>query len=270
MKINLVEGKNFERSNTADLNNGALVNESFVREFGLKDPVGKLLPGPYGYQIIGVVKDFNYMSLHTPVRPLVMTVQYDTILHRTENISMSSPPHPRVTVRLKEGSLSENINELKKMWEKAAPGELFDVKFLDETLESLYQNEQRTASITGIMSILSIVIACMGLFGLATLNIARRTKEIGIRKVLGASVTVIIKLFSTNIFIMVLVATALTIPVTYIFLDNWLLNFSYRITVSWGIFLLSFLITLVIAIATVSIQTIRAAVANPVKSLRTE
>ncbi len=270
MRLKIVSGREFDLSNPSDLNNGAIVNETFLREFAIHDPVGKMLPGPFGYRIIGVVKDFNFQSLHTPVRPLVLTVKYDSILQKTENISLEQPPHPRITVRLKEGSLDAAVAELEQMWKKAAPGELFDVRFLDESLENMYKNERRTAALTGIMAILSILIACMGLFGLATLNIARRTKEIGIRKVLGASVTVIMKLFSANILIMVFVATLITVPVTYLFLDKWLLNFSYRISIGWEIFLISFVITLVIALATISFQTLRAALANPVKSLRTE
>lgn len=270
MHIETVKGRGFLPDNTADNTSSALVNEAFIKEFNLTDPIGKKLPGPFDQQIVGVVKDFNYMSLHNKVRPLMLVIQPDSVFRRTENISFASPPQPKVSVRLKPASLTRGIEILKKAWTAVIPDQEFDYEFLDEKLAAQYQAEQRTNSIVKIASGLSIFIACMGLFGLATLAVTRRTKEIGIRKVLGANVSGIVALLSKDFAKLILIASVIAIPLAWWFMNDWLKDFAYRININWWVFVVAALVSLFIAIATISFQAVRAALTNPVKSLRTE
>jgi putative ABC transport system permease protein len=270
MGLKMIQGRAFSPDNTADFSSAAIVNESFIKEFGLTDPIGKKLPGAFDQQIIGVVQDFNYMSLHNKIVPLMMTIQSDSVFRRTSDISFAFPPQPRVSVRLKGGNLTASIDMLKQAWKKVAPNTDFEFKFLDESIAALYQAEQRTGTIVKIASLLSIFIACMGLFGLATLTVARKTKEIGIRKVLGAEVSSIVGLLSKDFAILVIIAAVISIPLAWWFMHEWLKDFAYRTNISWWIYLVSGLLALVIALGTVSFQAIKAAMMNPVKSLRTE
>src|SRR5688500_10118796 len=186
MNIKMAQGRNFEENNTADVAGSIIVNEAFVKEFGITDPIGKKV-GPYPHQIIGVVKDFNFESLHTKVKPLMLGMSMDTIVRTSENASFSSSSQPRISVQFRGGDPAANIAALKKAWKTVAPNQEFEYQFLDESIAALYRQEERTSTIVKLASALSIFIACMGLFGLATLTVTRRTKEIGVRKVLGAS-----------------------------------------------------------------------------------
>jgi putative ABC transport system permease protein len=270
MQVQVAQGRLFSPDNPADVTSAAVVNEAFIKEFNLQDPIGKKLPGPFDQQIIGVVKDFNYESLHNKVRPLLMTVQADSIMVRTENINFAASPQPRISVRFKPGNLNANVELLRQAWKKVAPTQDFVFRFLDEAIDAQYQQEQRTSTIVKIASTLSIFIACMGLFGLVTLSVSRRTKEIGIRKVLGASVSTIVRLIAKDFLIPVLIAAFIAFPLAYWFLDTWLQDFAYRTAISWWVFALAGVSALAVALITISFQAIKAAMANPVKSLRTE
>jgi len=269
MKIKMVQGRSFQPNNTVDFNNSAIVNEALVKEFGLKDPVGKKF-GSYTQTIIGVMKDFNYESLHTAVQPLVLALNGDTMFRQSSDVSFAISPQPRISVRLKPGNVSDQINMLKKAWKKVAPNQDFEYHFLDETLAASYKQEQKMSVIVQLASMLSIFIACMGLFGLATLTVTRRTKEIGIRKVLGANVGAIVKLLSEDFVVLVIIASLVAFPVAWWTLQDWLSDFAYSINISWWVFIAAAFTTIIIALVTVSVQTIKAALANPVKSLRTE
>ena len=269
MKIKMVQGRSFQPNNTVDFNNSAIVNEALVKEFGLKDPVGKKF-GSYTQTIIGVMKDFNYESLHTAVQPLVLALNGDTMFRQSSDVSFAISPQPRISVRLKPGNVSDQINMLKKAWKKVAPNQDFEYHFLDETLAASYKQEQKMSVIVQLASMLSIFIACMGLFGLATLTVTRRTKEIGIRKVLGANVGAIVKLLSGDFVVLVIIASLVAFPVVCWTLQDWLSDFAYSINISWWVFITAAFTTIIIALVTVSVQTIKAALANPVKSLRTE
>jgi putative ABC transport system permease protein len=159
---------------------------------------------------------------------------------------------------------------LRQVWKSVAPGQDFEFKFLDESVAALYKTEQRTSTIVKIASGLSIFIACMGLFGLATLTVARRTKEIGIRKVLGAGVGTIVGLLSKDFAILVIIAAIIAFPLAWWFMNDWLKDFAYHTNISWWVFIAAGIFALLIALITVSFQAIKAAIANPVKSLRTE
>ena len=270
MKIEVAEGRLFSRDNTGDKTTAAVVNEAFVKEFNLADPVGKKLPGKFEQQIIGVVKDFNIQSLHTKVRPLMMTISPDSVFRRSENVSINYPPQPRITVRLRAGNVAANINVLQKVWKEIAPAQDFDYKFLDESVASQYETEKRTNIIVKIASLLSVFIACMGLFGLATLAVTRRTKEIGIRKVLGAKVSTLVALLAKDFIKLVGVAAIIAFPLAWWFMHDWLKDFAYRVNIQWWVFIIAGVLVMLITLLTVSIQAVRAALANPVKSLRTE
>jgi putative ABC transport system permease protein len=270
MKIEIVEGRNFSPSNSADINSAAIVNQAFVKEFGLIDPIGKKLPGKFDQEIVGVVRDFHFQSLHTKIRPLLLTMRPDSVFRRTENIGISHATEPRISVRLKSGDIGNSIQMLKEAWKKHVPNQDFEYKFLDESIAMQYQQEKRTSIIVQLASVLSIFIACMGLFGLATMTVARRTKEIGIRKVLGATVSNIVGLLSQDFIKLVILASLIAFPVAWYAMDSWLKDFEYRISVSWWIYLLAGVVALTIALLTVSFQAIKAAISNPIKNLRTE
>lgn len=270
MGVKAVSGRLFDKNNTADRTTAAVVNEAFVKEFNLGDAVGKKLPGKFDQQIIGVVKDFNFESLHTRISPLMMTMTIDSVVKRTENINISSPPQPRISVRMKPGNLSANVELLKAAWKKIIPDQDFEYNFLDLTIAAQYQQELRTSRIVKLASALSIFIACMGLFGLATLTVVRRTKEIGIRKVLGASIPSIVRLLSKDFVRLVIIAAVIAFPLAWWAMNSWLADFAYRVNVSWWVYVLAGVIALVIALVTVSAQAVKAAISNPVKSLRTE
>jgi len=270
MGIQLKEGRDFSVNNPADYTSSMIVNEAMLKMFEWKNGVGQKLPGRIEQQIIGVVKDFNYQSLHTAVQPLAMVIKPDTFFRRINDISFLSPPQPRISVRLKAGNLAANLNTLKQVWKNIAPGQEFEYRFLDESIASQYKAEQRTGTVVKLASGLSIFIACMGLFGLATLTVVRRTREIGIRKVLGASVGSVVRLLSKEFLILVLIAALIAFPLGWWATNKWLQDFAYRINIEWWVFPVAAISALLIALLTVSFQAIKAALANPVKSLRTE
>jgi putative ABC transport system permease protein len=269
MQIPVLEGRSFTPDNPADSNSSILVNEALVKEYGIKDPIGKKF-GKYSQQIIGVLKDFNYESLHSKIKPLVLSLKFDTIVRQSSDISFANAPQPRISVRLRAGNLQRNLDILKKAWMVVAPNQDFEYHFLDEKLAAAYEQEQKSATVVKLASGLSIFIACMGLFGLSTLTVTRRTKEIGIRKVLGASKIHLVRLLSREFLILVFIAMCIATPVAWWAMQNWLADFAYRVHISWWIFMVAGCISIVIAFATISTQAIKAAIANPVKSLRTE
>ena len=270
MQIPVVQGRNFSRDNPADATSSMIVNEAMVKMFGWKEPIGQKLPGRIEQQIVGVVKDFHFESLHTKIRPLAMVIKPDTFFRRIENISFGAPLRPRITVRLRPGSISANLNMMEQVWKKVAPDQEFEYQFLDESIAMQYTEEQRTSTLVKTASFLSIFIACMGLFGLATLTVARRTREIGIRKVLGAKTSTIIALLSSEFIKLIIIAAVIAFPLGWWATNKWLQDFAYRINVDWWVFLLAACIALFIALLTVSIQAVKAARMNPVRSLRTE
>jgi len=269
MQIRIIAGRGFEAQNPADTNNSIIVNETLVNEYGIKDPIGKRF-GKYSQQIVGVTKDFNYQSLHTNIQPLVLSLKLDTIRRQSSDISFANSPQPRISVRMKAGNVQDNINILKRAWQAVAPNQDFEYHFLDESLASAYEQEQKSATVVKIASGLSTFIACMGLFGLATLTVTRRTKEIGIRKVLGASAAQVVKLLSRDFLLLIVLAALIAFPVAWWAMNKWLADFAYRTGISWWVFAVAAIVSIVVAFVTISTQAIKAAWMNPVKSLRTE
>ena len=262
-QIKLKEGRFFSEAFSTD-SSAVLINEAAERIFGDKNPVGKDVTRigksewRKTFKIIGVIKDFNYESLHYNIRPLVLHLHSPT---EADNY---------ITVRIASGDPRKTIDYIKNTWDKFAAGDYMYSRFVDENLARLYESEQKTSIITTIFSLLAIIIASLGVFGLSAFVAEQKTKEIGIRKVLGASISEIILLLSKEFAVWVLISNIIAWPVAYYVMNNWLKNFAYRINMSWSVFVLAGLMALVIALTTVSFQTIKAAKANPINSLKYE
>ena len=207
-------------------------------------------------KIIGVVKDFNYKSLYDKMEVAVLQIY--------------PPAYWKVAVKIKTASLSAGISHVKDAWNKFSPEFPIEYKFMDDNYAAFYVSEDKLGSLLGIFTGIAIFIGCLGLFGLAAYAAERRKKEIGIRKTLGASVQNIVYLLSSDFLKLVLLALLIASPVAWYFMQQWLQDFAYRTSMPWWIFLVAGVLALVIAIITTSFQAIKAAVANPVKSLRTE
>ena len=272
MGMEIVAGRDFDRAITSDAQAGVLVNEALVASYGWDDAIGKRLPGRNfpDHEIVGVVRDFNYQSLRSEVLPAAMVLSFDVFREGIENVNSSSSSRRDLSIRIKPGDIPGTLALLEKTWATVAPGQTFDFRFLDASVNSQYEQETRLGQIVGIASLLAILIACLGLFGLATLAVARRTKEIGIRKVLGASVPNLVRLLSKDFAVLVLVAFVVAVPAAYVAMQAWLQDFAFRIEISWLIFLMAGSLALAIALATVSYHAIKAALADPVDSLRYE
>jgi putative ABC transport system permease protein len=214
---------------------------------GLRDSIRR--------NIVGVVEDFHFSSLKEPIQPFVISPSDDRRL---------------ALVRVKSGNLQATINSIKNIYTSLAPAYPFEYNFLDEQFNQQYKSEERQQSILSIFSAIAIFIACLGLFGLASYTAMKKTKEIGIRKVLGSSVENIVVLLSKDLLKPVLLGTIIAIPAGYFVMEKWLQDFAYRVNIQWWLFAMAALLGLLIAIITVSAQAVRAALANPVRSLRSE
>ena len=263
LDIKVIKGRNFSK----EFNDSAsvILNEEAVRQIGWKDPVGKWLEYPGGnnvrFHVIGVVKDFNVQSLQNAIVPFAL-------FHPTSKTYTWGASN--IVARIKGGNISNTVNQLEAGWKAFTTSEPFDYSFLDEQFDAQYRSEQRLGSIFSIFAALSIFIACLGLFGLSAFIAERRTKEIGVRKVLGASVPNVVALLSKDFVKLTVIASIMAFPVAWYFMNRWLEDFAYRITISWWIFLIAALAALLVALITVSFNAIKAAITNPVKSLRTE
>jgi putative ABC transport system permease protein len=265
MGIEVVTGRNFSADLLTDREESVLINETVARQFGWADPLGKTFtfyPGRGGRgglatrKVVGVVKDFHITSLHNRIEPLVIVYNYSRIQY--------------LSVRIAPENIPQTISLLKKKWEILDPQRPFDYFFLDSSIDRQYMSEERVGSLSFYFSLLAIFIGCLGLFGLTAYIAERRTKEIGIRKVLGASALRIVRLLSSEFLLLVLLANTLAWPIAYFGLRLWLRNFPYRINITWHFMVLAGCLALIIAIPTVSIQSIKAALSNPVKSLKYE
>lgn len=260
--IRIEAGRNFspEFSDSASV----ILNEEAVKQIGWKNPVGMTLDYPgnsQSFKVIGVARDFNFGSLRTAVTPFAL-------FHLKSNTY--SVGHMFTIVKMKPGKISDNLSIIEKYWKKFAPNTPFDYSFLDSDLDALYRSEKRMGTIFILFTSLSIFVACLGLFGLAAFMAERRTKEIGVRKVLGASVTGVVGLLSKDFVKLVLISALIAFPVAWWAMNKWLQDFAYRIHIEWWMFLAAGLTALFIALITVSFQAIKAAIVNPVRSLRTE
>jgi putative ABC transport system permease protein len=207
-------------------------------------------------KVIGVVKDFNYSSLHDNIKPLIIQILPEA--------------YSFIALRVKQANVQKTLSSLSQTWKAILPGEDFQYSFLDDDFAALYKSEQNLQRVLGLFTALSVFIACLGLFGLAAFTIRQRFKEIGIRKVIGASVFSIVSMLSKEFLKLVLISICIDSPVAWISKKIWLRNFAYHMNISWWTFIIAGLSSMLIAFATISFQALRAAVANPVDSLRTE
>lgn len=274
MEIELLEGRNFSPAFPTDSSQAIIVNQALVRYFGWEQPIGERLPGHRfrQHQVIGVVKDFHFQSLENEIAPLVLTLDPMTILHGVSDVGLFAPPRSLnfINVRLRPGTIAEALPLLERIWKEVAPGQPFDFTFLDRDVQQQYADEARWGTLVGVATGFAVLIACMGLFGLATLTVAKKTKEIGIRKVVGASVRDILIQLTGYFARLVLVANLFAWPSAYYAMKRWLQNFAYRVPISIEIFVLAAVAALLVALLTVSYQATRAALSNPVEAIRNE
>ena len=249
-----------ENRNESDTIYNMVVNETLIHKLGIQDPqqaIGKHITVNGRYSTItGVVQDFQSESKHKKIRACVLIYQPD-------NFYMTS-------VRLQPGAMTRTISNIEKMWLPFFPNDLFQYEFLDDRIAGFYKQEQKTYTAFRLFAIIAILIGCLGLYGLVTFAAAQRTKEVGIRKVLGASILNIVSLFGKEFVVLIVIAFLIAAPVAYFVMHNWLENFAYKINIGVNIFLVAIGVSFLIAAMTIAYQAIRAAVANPVKSLRTE
>ena len=262
MNMKITEGRNFDKTMGTD-SLAIIINEAAARFLGGKEVLDKLFYTVEdeetrtlrALKVIGVVKDFNFSSLREEVKPLAL-------LYKNHNGAM--------TIRLQSSNLPTLMEQIKDRWDAQSPGQPLEYSFMDDDFNAFYKGEEKIAYIFTVFASLALFIGCMGLFGLATFTAEQRTKEIGIRKVLGASATAIVTLLSKDFLKLVLIALLIAGPLAYYFMSRWLQDFAYRINIEWWMFAAAGLTTVAIALLTVSWQAIKAAVANPVKALRSE
>ncbi|MCB0748664.1 MAG: FtsX-like permease family protein, partial [Ignavibacteriae bacterium] len=263
MKIELLAGRGFSKEFQSDLPTDStgkfLVNEEVVKVMGVtnNEAIGARFEfmGVKG-SIVGVMKNFHFNSMRTKIEPLAMVLA-------PEYISFT-------VVRIAPGNISETIDNMKAAWESILPGYPFEYRFIDEDFERLYRTEERMVDLLKYFSAMAIIIACLGLFGLASFTAEQRKKEIGIRKVLGASEIKLTYLLCRDFLLLVIIASFIAWPISYYILGGWLESFAYRINLSSWMFVVSGLLTMVVALVTVGWQAVKAAIANPVDSLRNE
>jgi len=259
--LKIIAGRDFSPSFVTDSTNSVLINHTAATSMGYtpEQAVGKwinITGSKERRTIVGVVEDYHFTSLKNAITPLVISTRKDD--------------RRLVLIKLKTGNLSATLDRIKKIYASAAPDYPFAYDFLDERFNTLYKAEIKQETLLSVFSVIAIGIACLGLFGLSSYTAIKRTKEIGVRKVLGSSVENIVLLLSKDLLKPVLLGTIIAIPAGYFLMQNWLQNFAYRTTIHWWLFLAAAMIAVFIALITVSVQAIKAALVTPVKSLRTE
>ncbi|MCK5206452.1 MAG: ABC transporter permease, partial [Cyclobacteriaceae bacterium] len=266
-KMEIVKGRNFSRDFPSD-SSGVLINESAARRLGWigegeeSNPIGKyvqMINADIGtrtkYYVIGVVKDFNYESLKSDI---------------SSNLMFLNPVGNYISVRVKPGDFSEQVKNFESTWKSMAPDTPFHYTFLDQQFEDLYQSEQRMSQLFSVFTSMAIFIACLGLLGLAAYTAEQRTKEIGIRKAMGATVPNVVTMLNKEFIKLVIIAVIIASPIAWYLMRNWLGNFVYKTEIGVYPFILAGALAVVIALVTVGFQSFRAANANPVDSLRNE
>lgn len=252
------EGRDFSRDFATD-SMAFVINESAAKFLNLKEPVGKILKwNDRPFTIVGIVNDIMQESPFYPVRPTLYHIgKYENMYNLILRLN------PRQNAK-------QSLSKIEQVWKKYTPTVPFDYQFVDEAFGNKFRAEERIGKLSSYFAILAIFISCLGLFGMASFVAEQRTKEIGIRKVLGASIVGLWRLLSTEFVILVILSCIIAAPIAYYYLNNWLTNYDYRITIGWQVFVLAAVAALAITLITVSFQAIKAAIANPVKSLRTE
>jgi len=258
-KMKIVEGRNFSKEFATDYSQSAIINQTAAKMLGWSNPVGKRFRfafSPEYFKVIGIIKDIHFKSLQNKIEPSVFVQCWG-------NVNF-------VTARLNSNNIQNSINYLKQQWNKIMPSVPFEYHFIEEMYRENYKKEEKILQAISIFATLAVVLASLGLLGLTALFTLKRTKEIGIRKTLGASITNIVLLMSKELIFWVIAANILALPVAFYSINNWLQNFPYKMEITWWMFALPGVIALLIAAATISIHSIKAAIANPVEALRYE
>ncbi len=258
--LKLAAGRDFSEQFSTDKKAGFLVNETGVKQLGWKTPseaIGKSvdLEGKKG-KIIGVLKDFHSQSLQNPIQGLMLTID--------------QPMFTQVSIKLSPRNMEKTLAYVRKEWDQYFPEKGFAYEFLDQSIANAYVSEQRLSKLIGYFASLAVLISCLGLYGLVSIVTQQRAKEIGIRKVLGASVQSIVQLLSKDFLILVIVSMIIATPLSYYLMDKWLADFAYKTNIAWWIFGLAGLLAMGVTLLTVSFQSVKAALMNPVKSLKTD
>jgi len=259
MGMKIVSGRNFSRDFATDTA-ALLVNESMVKRMQWEDPIGQEFTFMGGdnsptFKVVGVVKDYHQQSLYNPIEPLA-------IFFRKDNYFLN--------IKIASQNVSNTLSFLEKTWAEVNAGKPFSYEFLDQDFQSQYQADEKRGQIFTLFSVFTVVIACLGLLGLAAYTTEQRAKEIGIRKVIGASVSGIVGLIYKDFLILIGIAMLIAFPLAYFFMDDWLQTFAYKTEIKWLTFVASALLTLVVTLGAISFHTLRAAMTNPVNSLRSE
>jgi putative ABC transport system permease protein len=264
LEIPLIAGRTFSKSTGTDHLKAFILNESAVRSFGWKSPAdaigknivrGKESDGKHG-QVIGVIKDYNFSTLDQPMQPQI--------------IDVSAPRFTQFAISVQDDHTNETIAFIKQKWDELFPERVFEYSFLDSDINALYKDKENLSKIIEYFALIAILLSCSGLFSLASFLSMQRTKEIGIRKVLGASVAVILVMLSKDFIKLVFISLAISAPIGWYVMTKWLENYAYKIDISWWIFILAGAIVLLLTSFIIGFQSIKAAIINPVKSLRTE
>lgn len=268
--LRLVAGRDFSKEMATDAREAFIINETAVKEFGFGTPsaaIGRrihwnewspedsLQPVKKG-RVIGVIEDFHYKSLHEKVSASVIQI-YPQVTYK-------------VAVKLSPAETASTVASIKKLWEQFTPGYPFDFEFIDDSYAMMYNSEEKMGTLLWLFAIMAVVVGCMGLFALAALSAEERTKEIGIRKVMGAGILQIMNLLSKSFMKLIVIASVIAMPIAWLAMNRWLEDFPYRIKIDWCIFVATFLLTALIALITICLQIVRVAMMKPVKALRTE
>lgn len=263
LKLQMLNGRNFSKSFKDSAS--VILNETAAAQMGWKEPVGKTITYPGGndvkFKVVGIVKDFNTESLHNVVSPFALFYTTSGTYHNNTSY---------IAVRIKPGDYAKAISGIQSKWKEFMPENPFEYSFLDAEFDALYRTDQTVGKVFSVFTFLSLTVACLGLLGLAMYTAERRTKEIGIRKVLGATVQNVVTMLSKDFLKLVIIASVISFPISWYAMSKWLQDFAYPTAINWWIFALAAGVTLIIALATVSFQSIKAALMNPVKSLRSE
>jgi putative ABC transport system permease protein len=257
--IQIASGRGFSKDFATDTS-AYLINETAARQLGWTDPSGQQLSMPAisrgAGPIIGVVKDFHYHSLHEKIEPLYIFMKKEWFSH--------------LNIKIDKAAIQPSLASLKNLWGQVEPQFPFRYNFLDERFENFYESEKKMVQLLLWFTVIAIIISSLGLYALSTLIAKQRIREIGIRKVLGASVTSLVALLSKDFLTLVLIALVIAVPIAWLCMNEWLKDFAYRINIEWWLFALAGIIAMLIAFFTISFQSIKAAISNPVRSLRTE
>jgi putative ABC transport system permease protein len=260
MGMKIVQGRDFSPDYGTDLEHGVLINRALAGRMKWDDPVGKRLNSSWGNKdlvVTGVVENFHFRSFREVIEPTVISLSQKDNLYN-------------MGIRLKSYDLNKSINYIKSSWEKINPGYPFEYQFLDQKIRDNYHKDQKQAHILLLFSFLAIAITCLGLTATSSIYAKQRTKEIGVRKINGASVIDILALLNRDFILWVVFAFITSIPVAYIAIHNWLENFAYRIELSWFVYILGGLMALIIAIVTITLQSWSTSTRNPIEALRYE